>query len=95
MKVIYVKDANGWDQGCESSEDVFFGSANPYNYIHSADGGHPEAGHILVPDSEAEKVIAELEKGGDWEVWETDEDGKSVLKSRRPEYAIANPEDME
>ena len=85
--VIYVADANGWDEGCPDSEGVFFGSIpDGANYIHMADGGHEIAGQVEIAGCSAAKAyLRHLNNNGDWVApEEINEDGEET----RPTYAM-------
>lgn len=79
---IYVSASHGWKEGCPSYESVFFAPEGDQTYIHPADGGHSEAGSLIIVGGDAARAkLGDLQTTGDWGTDEGDID-------RPPEYAM-------
>lgn len=78
---IFVTDANGWDEGCPDYESVFFSPNPDEQYIHPVDGGHRNAGSLIVRGYRAaHERLNELRQSGDWQA--------DTGEIERPSYAM-------
>jgi hypothetical protein len=82
---IYVADASGWCDGCPDMESQFFSPEPEETYIHPVNGGHPEAGSLIVTGFQrAKSRLFQLRTSGDWKTY----DGEML----RPEYEMRKVE---
>jgi hypothetical protein len=92
---VYVKDANGWDEGCPDSESVFFGDHGGKFFRHGFDEEAPAGaasldlgtqGFVVVTGHRAAVALRnELERTGNWVA---PEEVNPTGATSRPSYAI-------
>ena len=82
---VYVADDNGWLDGCQDFEGVFFGDIPAGGeMVYKSEGSPLFGGHVrFAAEAEAESFLRHLDASGDWNT-----DGGDG-EERRPSYDLA------